>query len=212
MVKIPLCTLFVLAAAAILAGCAVYPAVQVAGHAMTGYDAAILVDEYLPRTNVTGGKLTAADTDRILQRRLRERLRFRNHTGLTAHVIDANAYLVGQVQGRNQADQAIRTAATVQGLKTITCKFYNAPTDHQTREGATLHARLITLLKRTDWLPEVDLRVVTVGTNVVLIGKTEDFRQKSEALAIASEVGGLTEVVDYISVRDPLPGDKLAGR
>ena len=212
MVKIAFHTLFALAAAAILVGCAAYPAVQVAGHAMTGYDAAILVDEYLPRKNVQGGERCATDADRVLQRRLRERLKLRNHTTLTAHVIDSNAYLVGPVQSRAQADHAIKTAATVQGLRTITCKFYHAPTDEQAREGATLHARLTDRLKATDWLADVDLRVVTVGTNAILIGKTEDFRQKSEALAIAGEVGGLTEVVDYIAVREPLPGDRLAGK
>ena len=205
-------TLLVMTAAAILAGCAVYPAVQVAGHAMTGYDAAILVDEYLPRKSVDGGERSTMNQDRMLERRLKERLILYRHDTVAAHVIDSNAYLVGPVQSRKQADHAIRTAATVDGLRTITCKFYHAPTTAQADYGAALHAELMNRLKETGWLEDVDLRVEIVGTNAVLIGKTEDFRQKTEALAIASEVDGLTEIIDYISVREPMPGDKLASQ
>jgi osmotically-inducible protein OsmY len=217
MVRKVLHTLLLLATTAILVGCAVYPAVQVAGHAMTGYDAAVLVDDYLPRKNIEGGEQCALDLDRMLERRLRERLRLNCRQPVAAHVIDANAYLVGSVRNRAQADYAIRTAATVQGLKTITCKFYHAPTTDQTLEGATLHEELVSRLKETGWLESVDLRVETVGTNAVFIGKTEDYRQKTQALAIASEVNGLTEIIDYISVKAPLPeqprdGDKLAAK
>lgn len=208
---------FAVAMVTILAGCAAYPAVQVAGHAMTGYDAAVLMDDYLPRKNIQGGQRCATDHDWVLERRLRERLKLYHHETLAAHVIDAKAYLVGPVQSRAQADHAIQTAATVQGLRTITSKFYHAPTKRQQRKSAALHDELINRLKKTSWLKAVDLRVETVGTNAVLIGRTNDSRQKAEALAIASEVGGITEIIDYISVRTPqptppIPGDELAGK
>ncbi|OIQ51086.1 BON domain protein [Pseudodesulfovibrio hydrargyri] len=110
---------------ALLAGCAVYPAVQVAGGAMTGYDAMVSADKLLPRNSVDGGCLDVVH-DAQLQRRLRERLAL-NDLHLSAHVIDAKAYLVGQVASRSRADYAIRTAATVEGIRTITCKFFPAP-------------------------------------------------------------------------------------
>lgn len=210
-------TLIALAAAAILAGCAVVPAVQMAGHALTGYDAAILANDYLPRKDIEGGGQCSLDRDRMLERRLRERLRRQRPQAVAAHVIDSNAYLVGPVRSRAEADRAIKTAATVQGLNTITCKFYHAPTIDQAREGATLHDELVSRLKETGWLENVDLRIEIVGTNAVFIGKTQDYRQKAQALAIASEVNGLNEIIDYISVKAPLPvhprdGDKLASK
>lgn len=204
--------LFALAAGALLAGCAALPAVQVAGHAMTGYDAAIMVDDYLPRKAVSGGERTAPNNDRMLERRLRERLKAYCGHPVAAHVIDAKAYLVGPVNNRGEADQAIRTAATVQGLRTITCKFYHTPTRTQVNEAMVLRHELNTRLRETGWLDRVDLRVELVGTNAVFIGRTADYRQKAQALAIAAEVGGLTDVVDYISVRTPLPGERLAGK
>lgn len=194
---------------AILAGCAVYPAVQVAGHAMTGYDAVNLADEYLPRKSVQGGE-RCINSDRVLQRRLRERLLL-NHITVSAHVINANAYLVGSVMGRTQADAAIDTAATVKGLRTITCKFYHAPTAEQTGEAIELHAELTGRLERIKRLEGADLRIEVIGTNAVLIGCTDTYGQKSEALAVASEIGGITDIVDYITVKEKLPDEQAEG-
>ncbi|HKI82524.1 MAG TPA: BON domain-containing protein, partial [Pseudodesulfovibrio sp.] len=122
-------TAFAVILSALLAGCALYPAVQVAGGAMTGYDVMTTADKYLPRDSVEGGSLCIA-RDAQMERRLRERLEL-NDLHLSAHVIEAKAYLVGQVKSRNQADYAIRTAATVEGVRSVTCKFYPAPSARQ---------------------------------------------------------------------------------
>ena len=196
---------FAALAAALLAGCAIYPVVQVAGGAMTGYDAAVLADDYLPRNNVEGGSLCVVQ-DNQLQRRLRERLSL-NGVALSAHVIDGNAYLVGQVHGRKQADYAVKTAATVQGIKTITCKFYPASTARDSARDAARDELLIRELTdrigQTKRLQGCDLRVLVVRTNAILIGRANDFGQKTAAVAIASEIGGISNVTDYIRVTPP---------
>eukprot|EP00831_Metopus_contortus_P003544 TRINITY_DN11310_c0_g2_i1.p2 TRINITY_DN11310_c0_g2~~TRINITY_DN11310_c0_g2_i1.p2 ORF type:complete len:257 (-),score=62.57 TRINITY_DN11310_c0_g2_i1:596-1366(-) len=196
---------FALTAAALLTGCALYPVVQVAGGAMTGYDAAMLADDYLPRNSVEGGSL-CVEQDRMMQRRLRERLQL-NGMAVAAHVINGKAYLVGQMQDRNQADYAVKTAATVQGIKTITCKFYPASTASDAARDAAKDGLLLKELtdrfNQTKRLQGTDLRVVMVRTNAVLIGRAQNFDQKTAALAIASEVGGITEITDYISVTPP---------
>ena len=190
---------------ALLAGCALYPAVQVAGGAMTGYDVMVTADKYLPRDSVDGGSLCIV-RDTQMERRLRERLEL-NQLHLSAHVIDAKAYLIGQVRDRNQADYAIRTAATVEGIRTITCKFYPiAPA----REAAQYAARDELLLKEltgrfdeTKRLEGADLRVEVIRSHAILIGRAHDYSQKTAALAIASEVNGVADVVDYIAVGAP---------
>jgi osmotically-inducible protein OsmY len=190
---------------ALLCGCALYPAVQVAGGAMTGYDAVVTADKYLPRDNVEGGSLCIV-RDAQMERRLRERLAL-NGLHLSAHVIDAKAYLVGQVQSRNQADYAIRTAATVEGIRTITCKFYPLPPAGQAARDAARDEILVKELSerfgKTKRLEGTDLRVEVVRSHAILIGRARDYSQKTAALAIAEEVNGLADVVDYISVEAP---------
>ena len=190
---------------ALLAGCALYPAVQVAGGAMTGYDAMVTADKYLPRNGVEGGSLCIVH-DAQMERRLRERLEL-NNLHLSAHVINAKAYLVGQVQSRSQADYAVRTAATVEGIQTITCKFYPATPARQAAHDAARDELLVKQLSKrfdeTKRLQGTDLRVEVIRSHAILIGRTKDYSQKTAALAIAEEVNGLTDVVDYISVEAP---------
>lgn len=193
---------------ALLAGCAVYPAVQVAGGAMTGYDAAQLADEYLPRDNVEGGSVDVIP-DAQMQRRLRERLEL-NDIHISAHVIDAKAYLIGQVRDRNQADYAVRTAATVEGVKTITCKFYPLAAPRNAARDAARDELLLKLVTerfgRTKRLEGADLRVEMIRSHAILVGRARDYGQKTAALAIAAEINGVTDVVDYITVPEP-PAD-----
>ncbi|WP_394699821.1 BON domain-containing protein [uncultured Pseudodesulfovibrio sp.] len=190
---------------ALLAGCALYPAVQVAGGAMTGYDAMVTADKYLPRNNVEGGCLDVV-RDKQMERRLRERL-ILNDLHLSAHVIEGKAYLVGRVKSRNQADYAVRTAATVEGIQTITCKFYPfSPAKQAASDAARDEILFNQLTKRfgnTKRLEGTDLRVEVIRTHAILIGRTRDYSQKTAALAIAEEVNGLADVIDYISVEAP---------
>nr|WP_321256024.1 BON domain-containing protein [uncultured Pseudodesulfovibrio sp.] len=206
-------TLFILFAILVASttGCAVYPAVQVAGGAMTGYDAAMLADEYIPRGHVEGGGLTV-NQDKMLQRRLRERLRI-NGMNVSAHVINAKAYLVGQISDRARADYAIQTASTVQGIKTITCKFYPLTTRREARKDQRIHAELAEQFKKTLRLRGADLRVEVIRSQAILLGKAQNYSQKTAAVAIASEIGDITQVIDYIAVDEPVAeGDEVASK
>lgn len=195
---------------AALSGCAVYPAVQVAGGAMTGYDAAMLADEYLPRDHVEGGDL-GVNQDKMLQRRLRERLHLNGMT-VSAHVIDGKAYLIGQVVDRANADYAIQTASTVQGIKTITCKFYPPVSAREAGKDERLHIKLTEQFAKTLRLKGADLRIEVIRSQAILIGKAQNYSQKTAAVAIAHELGDITEVVDYIQVETvpetPVEGEK----
>jgi len=196
-------TLCFLLAATCLSGCAAYPVVQVAGTAMTGYDVANMADDYLPRDNVQGGSL-CVQQDKMLQRRLRERLQMNGLENVTAHVIDRHAYLLGRMKDHKQADYAVKTAATVQGLKAITSKFYPAlPSNKaaiETARDELLYKKITKRFKGTKRLQGVDLRVEVIHSNAILVGKATTFDQKTAALAIAAEIGGVKNVTDYITV------------
>jgi len=195
---------------ALLCGCAVYPAVQVAGGAMTGYDAAVMADDFIPRKSVDGGTL-CADQDRMLERRLRERLAMNGLAAISAHVINQNAYLVGYTATRKTGDQAVKTARSVSGLRTVTVKFYPLPTQAQSKSDLQLTRALTKRLAGTQRLKRADLRVSVIEGNAILVGRAEDYSQKTAALAIAHEMGGIRTVVDYIAVPAP-QGEAETGR
>lgn len=96
------------------AGCAVYPAVQVAGGASTGYSAVHWADEYLPRESIPGGEYRG-DLDKMLQRRLRERLTMKGYKAVSAHVVAFNAYIVGRVPSRKCAKAVMEIGKSVEG-------------------------------------------------------------------------------------------------
>ena len=196
--------------AVLLTGCAVYPAVQVAGGALTGYDAVVMADDYLPRDGVKGGEI-CGNTDTMLQRRLRERLKLNNMPTVSAHVIDRHAYLVGQFPDRNHADFAVDTARTVQGLKFITCKFYPHTTLHEAENDSRLLATLTRRFGETPRLKSIDLRVEVIRGNAILIGSAGDYGQKTAAVAIAHAVGGVRDVIDYIMVRGAAKPENSSG-
>lgn len=198
MKRIHLHILFAILAFSSLTGCALYPVVQVAGGAMTGYDAVVIADDYIPRGHIEGGG-RCLDNDKMLERRLRERLKIEGSI-VSAHVFDANAYLVGQLPNRAQVDSTISTAKSVQGLKTITCKFYPPTTAREANADTELLKILALRLSETKRLESADLRVEVIQSNAILIGETSNYDQKTAAVAIASEVGGIKAVVDYITV------------
>lgn len=210
----PICHMFVvLTAAALLSGCALYPAVQVAGGAMTGYDAVVMADEYMPRDSVKGGG-TCLNYDGQLQRRLRERLKLNGLDTVSAHVIDTQAYLVGQFPNRQGADRSIDVASSVQGISIINCKFFPLASPRQARDDTRLLAAVSQSLGSSSRLSEADLRVEVIGGHAVLVGTAADWEQKTAAVAITSEIGGIRDVIDYIVVRQqpapPVDGEKVA--
>ncbi|QGY40169.1 BON domain-containing protein [Pseudodesulfovibrio cashew] len=182
-----------------LAGCALYPAVQVAGGAMTGYDAVHLADDYLPRNSVEGGELTCT-SDRMMERRLRERLAMDGQRTVSGHVINGEAYLVGRFTSRSQADRAVKVASTVEGLRIVHCKFYPMGPAREAQSDHLLLKELAGRLGKARRLDNADLRVEVVRSHAILIGRAGTWAQKTEAVAIASEVGGISDVVDYIVV------------
>jgi len=198
----------------LLTGCAVYPVVQVAGGAMTGYDAVQIADEYLPRTSIKGGELNAC-TDKMLERRLRERLKMYNMPMVSAHVVNREAFLVGQFLNRKRADQAVEVASSIQGLKVINCKFYPVASPREAQNDHRLLAKVSKQLGSSSRLNDADLRVEVIRGNAILIGSAGTWEQKTAAVAIVSEVGGIKDVIDYIVVNETAPtpeGEKVASR
>lgn len=194
--------LTVLAFGTLLAGCAAYPAVQIAGAAMTGYDAVSLADEHLPRTSVEGGK-NVTHNDAMLERRLRERLKINRQDTVTAHVINSRAYLVGRMPNRATADRVVDIASTVQGLTGINCKFFPAPDKRRAKADARTLTTLRARLENMQHFDSIDLHVDVISGNAVLVGRAWTFDQKSDALNTASRTRGVLDVVDYIVVQAP---------
>lgn len=194
-------TIFAIGLTLLVTGCAVYPVVQVAGGAMTGYDAVTLANEYLPRDSVKGGEI-CGNTDRMLERRLRERLKINHLATVSGHVIGRQAFLVGRFMDRSRADQAIAVASGVQGITTINCKFYPMGSPREAKDDSRLLVTLTQRLGESTRLDQADLRVEVIQGNAILIGSAGSWDQKTAAVAIAHEVGGIKDVVDYILITE----------
>lgn len=183
-------------------GCAVYPAVQVAGGASTGYSAAQWADDLLPRDSIPGGEFRG-DEDRMLQRRLRERLVMKGYKGVSAHVVAFNAYIVGRVPSRECARAIIETGKSVEGLRSVTGKFYPLCTPLQSREDMELLESVSSMFASSDRLKDVKLRVEVIQGTVILIGITGNPEEKSAAANMPYEIAGVKKVVDYIVLKLP---------
>lgn len=187
---------------AFVSGCAVYPAVQVAGSASTGYSAAHWADDVLPRDSIPGGEFRG-DLDTMLQRRLRERLLMKGYKGVSAHVVAFNAYIVGRVPGRNCAQEIMKIGKSVEGLRSVTGKFYPLGSSVQSREDMKLLESVSTMLASSERLKDVRLRVEVIQGNVILIGITGNPEDKSAAANMPYEIAGVKKVVDYIVLKLP---------
>jgi len=201
--------LAVLGLIALLTGCALYPAVQVAGAAMTGYDAVNLAQEHIPRDSVEGGNATQCP-DAALERRLRERLNLSGQNSVAAHVVAGQAYMVGRMPDREAADKAVQIASTVQGLTVIHCKFFPIPTPRQNKSDTRA---LRSLKKHMDAIPNLrgaDLYLDVISGNAILVGKAWTWDQKNAVLKAASSTRGIKAVVDYIVVNEQPATTKAA--
>ena len=183
-------------------GCAVYPVVQVAGGASTGYSAAHWADEYLPRDSIPGGEYRG-DVDKMLQRRLRERLMMKGYKGVSVHVVAFNAYLVGRVTSRDRAKAAMEVGKSVEGLRSVTGKFYPLGSPKQSKEDMKLLESVSTMLASSERLQATKLRVEVIQGNVILIGITCNPEEKSAAAAMPYEIAGVNSVIDYIVLKLP---------
>lgn len=194
-------TLALVALIALLSGCAIYPAVQIAGAAMTGYDAVHLADDHLPRDGVgAGGRGVGGDI--MLERRLRERLALNGLTSVSANVIDGQAYLVGRLPGRAEADRTVKVASQVQGLTTINCKFFPIPDNQRAAKDTAILSDLGKRIGGRDDLSNAVLRLDVISGNAVIVGKAWTFDQKNAILKLASSTGGVLNVVDYMVVEN----------
>ena len=186
---------------ALLSGCALYPAVQIAGAAMTGYDAVHLADDHLPRDSV-GAQGRGVGNDVMLERRLRERLTLNGLSSVSANVINSQAYLVGRLPGRTEADKTVKVASQVQGLTTINCRFFPVPDKRRAALDTGILTDLGKRLEGRDDLKNAGLRLDVISGNAVIVGKAWTFDQKNAILKLASSTNGVLNVVDYVVVEN----------
>lgn len=194
--------LVLFAFAALLTGCAAAPVVQVVGMGLTGYDIASRTD-MLDRDKIDH-HARYAQHDKVIERRMRERLILKGIPSATAFSFNAHVYLVGEFPDKQKAAEAIRVAKSVQGVRVLTCRFfqYNTP-PNPCNEDLTKTVRNKFLSHST--LDSERIRVSVFSGNAVVMGIAPDDATKQAALTIAKNTDGVTEVVDYVEVIPPKP-------
>ena len=180
-------------------GCALYPAVQVVGGLKSGYDAAVFVDEMVPKDRLAND-CAVPTRDDVLQRRLTERLQIRKVANAKAYVFNGHVYLLGTAESKDQARKAIAVAKSVKGIKGITSRFYTTPPPHVLTEDTHLTRLAQGRIGPVRKACNDKLQVVVVTKNAVVMGVAPSEQTKLKALQAALATPGVNHVVDYVQV------------
>lgn len=208
MIKTAFRTLALFGLVVMLPACAAYPVVQVAGGAMTAYDAVIWAEGNIPADSIDPNCRYALP-DKVLERRLNERLQLNAIRSARGYVFDGHAYLVGSFATRSAADHAVNVASGVDGLQVITVKFY--PADHDTPgEDIRLAQAISEEFSRTGAVGTSRIRAAVVAGNAIVMGVAKTPADKLAALNVVRNTQGIAEVVDYVKITQPetAPADR----
>ncbi len=120
---------------------------------------------------------------------------------VTAH--EGRVLLTGSVTDQKFADEAVKMAWAVRGVKEVLNEIVTSPKDLKDYTKDSFIANTI----RSKLLLEKDLRSVnyTVDANnsvVYLIGVAQNQAELDKALKIASSVKGVKKVVNYVILKD----------
>lgn len=183
----------------LLSACAAAPVVQVAGYGMTGYDAAMLADDYLPRERVNFNKPMDC-TDATIERRMDERLLIKGYPELRPYSFGGHVYLVGEILDRPNGQRATEIARSVQGIKSLTTHFFpisdlsNLPNDQH------LANVLAQRFEKDSALGTSPLRITVIQASAVVMGPAATPELKQRALHTAQATPGIQRVIDYVVV------------
>lgn len=170
-----------------------------AGMGMTGYDAAMLADEHIPRGRVDFN--TPYDrNDAVIERRMDERLLIKGYPGLQPYSFGGHVYLVGEVLNREDGTRAIRIAQSVSGIKSLTTHFFPASEPCDPAADQRLTATLTKRFRSDALLGKTPVRLTVVHSKAILMGPAPDARTKQIALDAARSTPGIIRTVDYIVV------------
>ncbi|WP_187170601.1 BON domain-containing protein [Salidesulfovibrio onnuriiensis] len=182
-----------------LCACAAAPVVQVAGYGMTGYDAAMLADDYLPRERVEFNKPMAC-SDAVIERRMDERLLIKGYPELSPYSFGGHVYLVGEVLDRPNGQRATEIARSVLGIKSLTTHFFPVSDLSDVSTDRQLTTTLSQRFKKDTTLGTSPLRIAVVQRTAVVMGPAATPELKRHALNTARTTPGIQRVVDYVVV------------
>ncbi len=180
-------------------GCATPAVVQVAGMGMTGYDAAMLADDYLPRERVAFNRPFDCN-DAVIERRMDERLLIKGYPELQPFSFGGHVYLVGEVLNRSNGKRATEVAQSVQGIKSLTTHFFPLSQHNKFPDDQKLRGKLYKRFKQDRQLGKSPLRVTVVQSNAIVMGPASSKQIKLQALETARTTPGISKVIDYVVV------------
>ncbi len=120
---------------------------------------------------------------------------------VTSH--EGRVLLTGSVTDQNFADEAVKMAWVVRGVKEVLNEIVTSPKDLKDYTKDSLIANTV----RSKLLFEKDLRSVNYSVDVnnavvYLIGVAQNQAELDKALKIASSVKGVKRVVNYVILKD----------
>lgn len=190
--------LIIALAIALFGGCA-SPLIDAASMGMTGYDATMLADEYLPRDRIDFN--TPYDcTDAVIERRMDERLLIRGYPELRPFSFGGHVYLVGEILDKQNGQRATSIAKSVQGIKSLTTHYFLIAGNSNMAHDHLLYDRLLKQFRSDKELASSPLRLTVVQSKAVIMGPASTPAIKRHAFKTARSTKGISTVIDYVVV------------
>lgn len=182
----------------LLSACA-SPVIQVAGMGMTGYDAAHMADEYMPRNRVDFN-CPQDRNDAVIERRMDERLSIQGYAELEPFSFNGHVYLVGEVLNKDNGRHATDIAKSVPGVISLTTHYLRISERTNPVHDRVLTTKLADHFRSNPTLSKSGLRVTVIQSQAFIMGPARDESEKKTALAAAGSFEEISRVVNYIVV------------
>lgn len=188
-------------------GAAAIP-LAVAQYGMTAYQGYDIACDYAPRERIDYVDPALDPADRILQRRLRERLgldRELAEARIGLWVFDQNVYLVGAANSRQEVDRATHIAENAEGTRAVYRYIAPIKPGKPTPEDSfRLREKIIQRMK-TDSTDGRTVAVAVAGRTVVILGRVDSEQSRDALVETARSTSGVRRVVAHLAVRPPQP-------
>jgi len=194
----------------ILGGCAAPAAVAVplaaAQYTATAYQGYDIVCDYAPRERVDFRNTSGNPMDRILRRRISERLSMDpvlKDSDIEVFAFNNRVYLVGRVRTREESDRAADIASHAQGVRSVTRHIVPLRPGDAPREVEGPLENAVLNRAAPDMNARTAIAVDMIGSTVVIMGSAPTPQAKARMEDAARATPGVTGVVSYLVVETP---------
>lgn len=183
-------------------GAAAIP-LAVAQYGMSAYQGYDMACDYAPRERIDYVDPDQNPADRILQRRLRERMGLDpelQNARIGLWVFDSDVYLVGAANSRDEVDRATEMAQNADGTRSVYRYIAPiAPGKPTPEDSFRLREAIIKRLTPASTQGNT-VAIAVAGRTAVILGRVDSVEDKDAIIETARSTRGVKRVVSHVAV------------